>query len=182
VAIAVITVLAARLTLGAVFLAAVAAKGLGKGSYRRFAASVRDLPWLPDRLAGPAAAAIVVAETATVALLAGPPTVPAGLGLAAGVLGGFVVGLAVILAGRARVRCRCFGGVGAMIGPRHLVRAGLLLLAAIAGLTALSAHPPAPDPPAAVVAGGIALIVAVVLIRLDDLAFLITGRTSETGG
>lgn len=173
-------VLAVRLVLGLIFLAALASKVRGRDAYRGFVGSLAGLPWLPVRLTGALAGAVVLAEAGTVGLLTVPATVPAGLGAAAVTLAAFLTGVAVSTRRGARLPCRCFGSSGAVMGTRHLVRNALLLALALAGLAATAVPAAGVSPAESVLVGGLSLIAAVLVVRLDDLAYLATGRTSGT--
>lgn len=122
--------LLARVLLAVVFLAAFAGKVRTRQGFAEFRDSIAALaPWLP---AQPVAVAVLTGEAAAVVLLAVPGT---GLGYAAavGLLAVFCGGIVLAVHGRKAVRCKCFGAGGAVLGPRHLVRNGLLIAVAVAG-------------------------------------------------
>lgn len=124
-------VLACRVLTGLVFLVAVAGKAR---DFRAFAESVRDLTFVPRRLAASAARATVAAEGAAVLLLVLPPTVGWGFGLASLLDAAFTVVVATVLARGVSVSCHCFGGTPRRFGMRHLVRDVALTAAAVLGL------------------------------------------------
>jgi hypothetical protein len=85
---------------------------------------------------GALAGSVVAAELTVVGLLAVPATIPVGFVLAAGVLLAFSVGIARVLRAGGSAPCRCFGPSAAPLGVRHLVRNGVLVTVALAGLAA----------------------------------------------
>ncbi|MFG1999785.1 MauE/DoxX family redox-associated membrane protein [Spirillospora sp. NPDC048911] len=118
--------------------------------------------------AGWAARAVAAAEIAAALLVLVPVTAPAGLGVAALLLAVFSVAMVAALRGGVSTSCRCFGASTAPIGWRHVVRNALLVCAAVAGLAAaLAAGSP---PPAGMALTAVAVaVVALLVIRLDDL-------------
>ncbi|PWK84975.1 hypothetical protein C8D88_107182 [Lentzea atacamensis] len=120
----------ARVLLAAVFLAAFAGKVRTRQGFAEFRDSIGALaPWLP---AQPVAIAVLAGEAAAVVLLAVPGT---GLGyaLATGLLAAFCCGIVLAIRSRKAVRCKCFGAGGDVLGPKHLVRNGLLIAVAVTG-------------------------------------------------
>ncbi|KAB2345500.1 MauE/DoxX family redox-associated membrane protein [Actinomadura rudentiformis] len=111
---------------------------------------------------------VVAAEIAAALLVLFPVTAAAGLGVAAVLLGAFSVAMVAALRGGVSTSCRCFGASTAPIGRRHVVRNVLLICAAVAGLVAASA---AGSPPLAgmVITAVAVAVVALLMIRLDDL-------------
>jgi Methylamine utilisation protein MauE len=166
--------LACRVLLAVVFGWAALSKLAGRGSLHDLA---RTLPafGVPPRWATPAVAALLAgAEALVVGLLAAAPA-PAFL-LAAALLLGFSAGIASALRSGRTVSCRCFGRGAAAIGPAHLVRNGLLLLAAGLGLAAVLAEPggrPATPVAAASILAG--LVLGGLAARWDDLVFILRG-------
>lgn len=179
-----------------VFAGSAAAKLRSRAAYRGFAAGLRDTRLMPGRLLILGAATLAAAESACAATLAGAlilrlawPAEGAGLALAA--LAVAVALTAVLAAGvgtalrRGTIaHCACFGaGAGRPLGAAHLVR-NLCLLAllatALAGL-ALTPGGPAPAGPALTgpaltgpaLAAAAGLVIAVLFIRWDDLAYLL---------
>jgi len=151
---------------------------------RDFAASLRGLPLLPLRWVRPVAVTLTVSETvlaagsavAVVARLArsGGRTFALVVLVAGGLLL-LVLTAGIVLAIRrgTGARCACFGAKEQPLGRRHLVRNGLLLLAAVLGLAGIS------DGRSVQIAGGLVAVcagalVAVVLIHLDELVELFT--------
>ncbi|MET8911333.1 MauE/DoxX family redox-associated membrane protein [Micromonospora sp. NPDC004551] len=163
--------LTARLLLALVFLTAVIGKLRTRAGFAGFVTSVVQFG-VPRRWAGPVARLAVAAEAAVVLLLALPGTVPAGLLLAAGLLGVLTAAIARALRRGARPACRCFGAGDAPIGARHVARNLALVAAALLGLLAGTVGGPAPGPGGLLLAAGLALPLAALVVRLDDLVAL----------
>jgi methylamine utilization protein MauE len=162
-----------------------------RAAQRAFAESLRPLRLIPEPLLRPVAAVVSSAEAAVAACLgwsalglaglglaglgrAGPELAGlAGLALATVLLAVLTGGIAVAVRGRTGARCACFGRTERPLGVRHLVRNGILLSAAVAGLLLLlfSGAPPA-DPPGALLGAGLGAVSALLVTRLDDLVEL----------
>ncbi|MGW2699576.1 MauE/DoxX family redox-associated membrane protein [Streptomyces sp. NPDC001340] len=167
--------LGCRALLLVVFLVAVTGKIRGRAAFADFSSSVVALRLLSRRRSKAAAVMTVGAELAAVLLLAVPATAVAGFGVAIGLLLAFVTGIVVALRGGRTAPCRCFGASATPLGPVHVVRNLVLTAVGTAGLTAgLTASARPPEPGGAVVACATALIVALLVIQLDDLAILFT--------
>ncbi|YCK41139.1 MauE/DoxX family redox-associated membrane protein [Actinomadura sp. ATCC 39365] len=165
--------LACRVTLGVVFLVAVAGKVRGRSAFAGFRGSVRGLVPLGPRAVTALSGAVVLAEGCVVVLLAIPGTVRAGMMLAGTVLVGFCAGIVRAMRSGSTTPCRCFGAAGTPLGRRHLVRnAGLLALVA-AGLVPGHAAPHPAGVALSVLAGG---VLAVIVIFFDDLADLFAAQ------
>jgi hypothetical protein len=150
-----------------------------------FAASLRPLRLLPERLVRPTAALVTVAELAVAAGLAwavladlvdepadavgGVSLVLAGLLLAV-----LTTGIVLALRRGADAKCACFGAAEQPLGGRHLVRNGVLLAVVLVGLLMLTVAEDGSAVAGSVVGLGAGAIVALVLIRLDDLVELFT--------
>jgi hypothetical protein len=177
--------LGAVVLLWVVFLVSAASKSGSARRQRAFAASLRPLKVLPERLLAPAALAVTVAEIAVVAglswvLLDLVVGVPGSRSIAAAALATAIVLVAVLTGGivlalrrGTRASCACFGAAERPLSRRHLVRNGLLILIAAGGAVVVDHVPPdAAEPPAVLLAGSVGAVVALVLIRLDDLVEL----------
>ncbi|MFB7232237.1 MauE/DoxX family redox-associated membrane protein [Streptomyces fimicarius] len=166
--------LGCRALLLVVFLTALVGKTRSRAAFAEFRASIVALRLLSRRLSRAAAAAVVLVEAVTAVLLVVPATAAAGLALAVALLLVFSAGIVLALRrGDGTASCRCFGASAAPLGRIHVVRN--LALAAIggAGLTAgawASGWPP--HAAGAAVALAVALLGALLVLRLDDLAFL----------
>lgn len=166
-------------TLGSVFCASAWSKVRSPAARRRFAASLRDLGLLPGRFAGPAAVAVPAAEVAVAAgcllSLTGARVALPTLLAAAALLAVLTAGVAVEVRNGTGARCACFGTAARPLGPRHLVRNGLLLALAAAGIVAAAAGPAGAEGLPALGAG---VLAGVLVARLDDLLDLFTPAAS----
>ncbi|MDN0201088.1 hypothetical protein NW895_39930 [Streptomyces sp. S.PNR 29] len=127
--------------MGGVFLLSFLTKVSRRASFREFVVSVRGMRVLPDALAVPVATAVVAVEFLICVLLAFPAQRAAlvGLGLAAGTLLSFALGIAGAVRRGAHEPCRCFGVSRTPLGHRHVVRNVTLAVLAAAGAAASSA-------------------------------------------
>jgi hypothetical protein len=151
----------ARVLLAVVFLAAVAGKVRTRQGFAEFRDSIAALaPWLPAR---PVAVAVLAGEAAAVVLLAVPGT---GLGYAVAIalLAMFCGGIALAVYGRKAVRCKCFGASGDVLGPKHLVRNGLLI--AVAGAGAFVTPPASWEEPMTLLTIAVVLLAVVVALHV----------------
>jgi len=134
-----------------------------------FAGSLVALRLVAGARARPLAVAVIAAELTAAALCLWPGTAAVGLGVSAALMAAFA---AVAARRRAVVPCRCFGSGGAPLGPRHVLRNGLLLALALAAVPASLATG---DPQA----GGLlptlvcAAVAVALVVRFDDLADLL---------
>lgn len=120
----------ARVLLAVVFLVAVAGKLRTKKGFAEFRDSITAIaPWLPAR---PIAVSVLTGEIAAVALLAVPGT-KTGYALVVALLAAFCAVIARNILSGQSVRCRCFGADGDVLGPKHLLRNGLLIAVAVIG-------------------------------------------------
>lgn len=166
-------VLIGSVVLLAVVFARSSAGKMRPEAFTAFADTVEQLGPVPRRLVRPAAGALVAAEAATAVLLLVVPVV--GLVLATGLLAVFCVVIGTAMHRRLTVACRCFGSGDAPLGRWHLARNGLLVAVAVSGLVATTgrtapltaAHPAG----AAITVAG-ALVAALVIMHLDELADL----------
>lgn len=164
-----------------VFAAAVAGKVFGRGAFRDFRRSLVDTGLVPSRAAAAAAGGIVAAEVSTALLVGIPRTTGSGLALAVVVMTVLTLGVLVVLRRGVRATCRCFGAASTPLTRIHLIRNAIILTIAGTGLLASTVTPgwvggvsPAVLP--AVAAG---LVVAVALIRIEDLAALMRPASSR---
>ncbi|HET9140864.1 MauE/DoxX family redox-associated membrane protein [Actinophytocola sp.] len=165
---------AARFLLGTVFLVAVVGKVSSKAAFAAFTGSLTRMAVLPPRAAGPAARVTVVLEALTVVLLAVPVELAAAAGfvVAGGLLAAFTVAIGLSLRTGNRAPCRCFGASSTPLGPRHIVRNGLLIAVAAAGLLGLAAAGES-DLAGTVVAALAGLIAGAAVAALDDIVELV---------
>jgi hypothetical protein len=159
-----------RCLIGVVFLASAWSKRPVGGRFRQFSDSLAAMGLLPARFVVPVAAIVVVLETAVVLLLL--LLAAAGFALATALLIGFAVAIGLVLRRGVQASCRCFGGSGAAPFRRHHIVRNLVLVAvAVAGFVAALAGPALPWAAVALAAVP-ALVVALLVTRLDDLVDL----------
>jgi len=161
-----------RAVLVVVFAVAVVGKLRHRSGWREFVSSLRGFDVLPSAAVRPVAAVVAALEVTAVVMLLVPDTVVAGYALAAALLVGFAAAMTVSLRRGARPVCRCFGGRGSTIGPVHVGRNVGLALAAVAGAVLRLLDGASPQPAPAVLAAATGVVVAAVIVRLDDVAAL----------
>lgn len=155
-----------RALVGATFVAA----AIGKLRHpAAFLADLSAMSVVPVRYVHAVAVVSVLCEAAVGPLLLAPRTVRAGAALAVVLLVAFIAVIAVVLRRGAVVSCPCFGVTRSPLGPRHLVRNAVLLLAAVVALAGPGSGPLSSEVVPAIGAG---LVAATVIIRLDDLVAL----------
>ncbi|MEU7909467.1 MauE/DoxX family redox-associated membrane protein [Microbispora bryophytorum] len=159
--------LACQILLAVVFGWSAVSKLASREAFRRFGRSIEPLTgggtW--------PAAALCAAEALVLPLVVVAP--PVGFGLAAGLVAVLTAGVAVVLRRGLAVRCRCFGGGEAALGTRHVVRNLALLGVAALGLAvAVLPGGAGVDGPGVLLAAGVALLAAALVIRFDDVADL----------
>jgi hypothetical protein len=165
----------ARVLLCLVLAVAAGSKLGSRRAGREFAESLRPLAAAGLRLpAGPVAALAVGTEAVAAVLLVPPATAPAGLALAAVLLAAYGAGILVAARRGVGLTCRCFGAGTSRLGRPEAVRN--LVLAAVA-VTALAAGAagvlPAASPQALTVAATAGAVLALAVVRWDDLSFLL---------
>ncbi|WP_432746904.1 hypothetical protein H7827_20770 [Streptomyces sp. JH002] len=161
--------LSCQVLLAVVFLVSATGK-LRPSGVRALRRTLRELG-LPARLVPFTAGATITAEAAAGLLVLPTPTARYGLLLAALLLAALTAGVARVVIGRQAVSCACFGPSVRPLRGVHLVRNGLLLLAAGCGLALLPAAGPAHAEVLAV-AVAVGSVAALVLIGLDDITEL----------
>jgi hypothetical protein len=167
--------------LGLVFAMSSASKLRGRTAFDEFVGTTRVLAvaMIPGyqvsrdeaRLVG---VAVVSGETAVPVLMVLPGTAGIGLGIAMFLLTVFGVGIAAAMRRGLRTTCRCFGSSSTPLGTRHLVRNALLVAVAATGLAFGPDQLTQADPAGSAVAGAAALVLAALVVRLDDLIDLFT--------
>ena len=180
-----VVLVSCRGLLATMFLVSVMSKLRSRVAWQAFVASVHELRLLPERSVGPVAAVVMTAEVVSCALLVTPlaATAQAGFGLSSAMLAAFTVVIAVTVRRGLVVPCRCFGVAAAPLRWRHVVRNAVLAAVAFVGLfgglgagVGPSGVPAGSSGPAVVVGLSTGLVVAVVVIVLDDLLELFTGQ------
>lgn len=171
--------LGCRLMLAVVFVLAAQSKVRGRKALADFTQTLGQFGF-PRSWSGPLAITFIIAELACALLLL--VAAAAGYGLALALLGGFTLGIARVLRGGAKVRCRCFGASDTPMGAAHLVRNGLLLSVALLGAVGhgLGAREPLPVG-VGVIAGAVGLLAGFFVTRWDDLVFLLRGPVPNAG-
>jgi len=169
-----------------VFTASATAKLRSRAAYREFRAGLRATRLVRERLLSRTAVILVVAETATAAGLAGALVLritgspgafqlaESAFTVAAVLIVVLAAGVAVVIRRGTMARCPCFGSTSARpLGVAHLVRNACLLLPLLAGLACCPLNHDRPALAGSVLAVASGLVVALLLIRWDDLAALL---------
>jgi hypothetical protein len=157
--------------IGAVFAISAVTKLRGRAAFEEFVASTRTLVPPRWRTTSRAVSAVVIMlEVAVPVLLVVPRLHRGGLGVAVMLLVAFGAGIAAALRRGERTGCRCFGAAKTPLGRRHLVRNGLLAVVAVLAL--VSGHGRAVEPVGLVVAAAAASVLALLMIRFDDVVDL----------
>jgi Methylamine utilisation protein MauE len=162
-----------RTVLVVVFGTAFFAKVRSRAAFTAFAEALGDLSWLRGWRRLAVAAAIPLAEAATLVLLVLPPTVLWGFACAATLLAVFAAVTGREVASGHQVRCRCFGASSGHIGRAQVVRNLVLLGLSIAGLGIAPLSHGGVAGSGLALAVGLALVAGVALVRWDDIAYLV---------
>jgi hypothetical protein len=160
-----------RVLLAVVLVLAFTGKITSRSAWRGFTDSLAALPWLPKRRHPVLAIAILVAEGTGAVLLVLPGTSLAGLALATALLTGFTVVPAISLRRGVELTCRCFGLREAKIGLSHILKNGVALCAAVAGLVASQAS--GPGTTWSPISIGIGVLAGLVFVGWDEIAYLL---------
>jgi hypothetical protein len=178
---------AALATLCVVFGVSAASKA-GSTRQRAFAKSLRALRLLPASLVLTVAVAVSCVELMiAVGLAAALVGVVIGawwalsaavlsMLLAVALLSVLTAGIVLALSRRSTATCACFGASVRPLSWRHVLRNGLMLLVGVIGTVITVAFSPAVvvDPVGAGLTGVAGVVIAVVLIRLDEIVELFT--------
>jgi uncharacterized membrane protein YphA (DoxX/SURF4 family) len=173
-----------RCLLALVFLASAVGKLRGRPAFRAFADSLRAMNLLPGRVVVPVAVVVAAAEAVVPLLLPLPVAalVTAGFVVAATLLAAFTVAVAAVLRRGTAVSCRCFGeAAAAPFGRHHLARNVVLTVVAGAGAYA-SLGAPGMTVQAAVLCVPLAVVGALIVVRLDDIVALFRPVTPPVDG
>lgn len=162
--------LACRVICCLVFAVSSYGKLHSKSAFQDFVSWVGSLWALSARFRRPLAVAVAASEILAVLLIAFPRTSAVGLILTASLFLAFSAGIFVILRSKRTIGCNCFGASAAPVSIRHLVRNMLLCAIAVAGIASIG--PRATDPAGVVLVIGIALVVATLLVSLDEIGIL----------
>lgn len=146
-----------------------------------FVASLRPLRLIPARLVRPVAAVVTVIEVAVAlglgwAIVAELVELPGdravglvSLVLAGLLLAGLTAGIILALRRGADARCACFGVSEQPLGARHVIRNSVLFGAVLAGLVVHGVGAGSPEVAGLVLALAGGAVVALIVIRIDDL-------------
>lgn len=157
----------------AIFALSVLGKIRSRAAWSAFVRSVRELRLVPVTRVRAVAVGTVAGEGAVLLLLAVPFTAPAGLILAAMLLGVFTLTIMITIRRGVRAVCRCFGGSSTLpLGTRHVVRNAVLITAVVLATVGIAADTAAPHPGGVAVAAAAGLIAAVILIFFDEIVEL----------
>lgn len=168
-----------RVLLAVVLGLAFIGKISSRAAFRGYTDSLTVLPWLPRRRHPVLAALIVAAEGTSTVLVLVPGTAVAGLALAAVLMACFTIIPAVSLRRGVQLTCRCFGLRDAKIGLSHVLRNGIALCAAVAGLAASQASGSAAAwSPVAI---GIGVLAGIAFAGWDEIAYLLRPPAQAPG-
>lgn len=167
--------LATSVLIGTVFLVSLAAKTLRKRSWAEFVESVRGLaPRLPARTT---AVTVALSETVVILLLLLPGTAVYGLIAAAVLLLSFSAALLASIRRGSQLSCGCFGRSTTPVSGVHVARNALLTAAAVSGIAASSGLPATElSWQGGGAAAAVGLLIAIMVILADDVAFLFRSR------
>ncbi len=172
--------LACRCMTGAVFAVAAFGKLRNAAAYRGFAAWLDTLPVLSARARRRAVPVLVAVEVMVTVAVALPWTAAAGLLLAAVTLAVFAAGALAVTRRGSTEPCQCFGASSAPLGPRHVIRNTLAAaVAAVGAVGAADAGPAASHPLPVMLSVGGGLVLALLLIFIDDIAALFSEPLSR---
>ncbi len=173
--------LALRLTVSFVLVAAAFGKVRSPGSFAGFVMLVAEIG-VPTRWVRPACAATIAGEALTALAVPWPLTGAASAGAAALIFALFTAGVARAVRRGLTAQCHCFGPTGQRLRRLHVVRNAALTALASAALAA-TVPTPAGGPaalPGVLIATVVAVLGATVVVRLEDLAFLV-GPLASSG-
>jgi hypothetical protein len=148
-----------------------------KPAFRDFISWIASLSALSVRVRTPLAATIAAGEVFAVLLIAIPRSYVAGMAVASCLFAAFSIGMLVILRSKRAVGCNCFGSSSGPVGIRHVVRNVLLCSIAVAGVASIG--PRATDPAGVALAIGTAVVIATLLVFLDELQMIFANPRHE---
>jgi methylamine utilization protein MauE len=169
--------LACRCVCCLVFAASAYGKLHSKPAFREFISWIASLPAVPARARMPLAVAIAASEVCAIAAIVIPRSSAAGLVLATCLFAVFGVGMLVILRSKPAVGCNCFGPSTTPVGIQHVLRDAALCAIAATGIASLG--PRASDPAGVALAVGTAIVIAALLVFLDELGMVFAGPRRE---
>ncbi|WP_420915207.1 MauE/DoxX family redox-associated membrane protein [Micromonospora aurantiaca] len=168
-----------RSMLGLVFLVSASSKVRSRPAYLAFTAGLVQTTLVTPRYASAVGAIAVVAEVLVFSLLVWPPAVLFGYILASGTMAVLLGGILVVIRRKVVAPCLCFGTARVPLGRRQLVRNAGLFTVANLGLVATLLRVGSSDPMVLACAGIAGAVCGSIIIRLDDLVFLLAEPESE---
>jgi hypothetical protein len=176
-----------------VFGASAAAKIRSRAAYRAYRAGLGAIHLMPGYLLTTAAAVLAVGEALTAAWLTGCTALLAAQGDHASALlaesalatatlltATLTVGITVAIRRGSPAPCPCFGVRSPRpTGPAHLLRNLVLLSAVVSGLTLGPTVRQPPTPAGLTLALGTAVVAAMLIIRWEDIAEVITPASAR---
>lgn len=157
-----------------IFAASFTSKVRSRTAFAAFADSLAGFGVRSSRLQARTAGIVITAEAVAAALVALPFTVIWGLACGGLIITVFTAQASIASRHGLRPVCNCFGSSKSAFGARHIMRNGLIIAVAIAGLLAESASGRTHLAVAPVVlATGIAVIAGMGIVVWDDLAALL---------
>jgi len=158
--------------LALIFLVACVSKVQNAASYRSFRESLGGLGLRPGLAVRILSIGIPAAEAITTLMLIVSSASWWGLVASAALLTSFTLGIGIAASRGRKVTCRCFGESSASTTSQHILRNGLLLTTAVAGLLAGLAPAGHTGSAITVFSAGCGVISAALFLRWDELAFL----------
>ncbi|MFD8529689.1 MauE/DoxX family redox-associated membrane protein [Streptosporangium canum] len=145
-------------------------------NFPEFVESIKALDFIPRRLVALTAVLIAAIESILFLMTATAPlgdrrTTMAAFALSAMLFTVFGIVITISLSRGLAVRCHCFGRARAAFSVRHVVRNGILVVIALAGL-ATSASTGMVGVPETVISIASGLFCAIFLIAMDDVSEL----------
>lgn len=169
--------IAAQFLIGLVFAAAALSKVWGPSAFDGFSRAVQETTGVTGRSARVGAGMVVAGELITAAAVVVPVTALAGFVLGALLL---VMFTAAALAGPSVAACRCFGA-SAVLPRRHQVwrNAALLSVCVLGAAVSEGSSGGGTNAPGLALAAVAAAVMALAVVRLEDLINLFTSTASR---
>jgi Methylamine utilisation protein MauE len=167
-------VIGARAMLFVIFVASFTSKMRSRTAFAAFADSLAGFGIRSTRLQAGTAGIVISAEAAAAFLVALPFTVTWGLAAGGLIITAFTAQASIARRQGLRPVCKCFGSATSAFGATHIMRNGLIIAVAIAGLLAEAAGGRTHLAAAPVVlATGVAVLAGAGVVVWDDLAALL---------
>jgi uncharacterized membrane protein YphA (DoxX/SURF4 family) len=171
-------VLICRCLIGFVFVISALSKIRNRAAFQSFVTWLGSLP-IPGRGRPIIPFAVVVAEVATAIMVWIPAVTTAGLALAACVMALFTLGVIAVLRSGMYVPCLCFGPSATPLGIPQLARNAVLCAIAAVGAVLSSRNQGPIEMGGLTLAVGVAVVVTVFAVLLDDLIGLFESEQEE---